>query len=128
MATYLTTFPREIRLKFWHRKLHHILHGQAKTFVTWASIWGAFSCKFFPEKTGRIHKKKGGVCKPVRGGCGFFCLQLEASCSQWSFLPTIDNFSFLTCNWSFFALNFSFFTDSWSFFLLTVGKCVQYRP
>ena len=52
-----------------------------------------------------------------------FCLQLEASCLQWSFLLTVDNFSILTYTWSFFAYSFSFFTYSWSF-LLTVGKCV----
>ena len=45
-----------------------------------------------------------------------FCLQLEASCLQWSFLLTVDNFSFLTHNWSFFAYSFSFLTYSWSFF------------
>ena len=45
-----------------------------------------------------------------------FCLQLEASCSQWSFLLTVDSFSFSTYNWSFFAYNFSFFSHSWSFF------------
>ena len=33
-----------------------------------------------------------------------FCLQLEASCLQWSFLLTVDNFSFFTYSWSFFAL------------------------
>ena len=44
-----------------------------------------------------------------------FCLLLEASCLQWSFIPTIDNFSFFTYNWSFFAYNFSFFGYSWSF-------------
>ena len=46
-----------------------------------------------------------------------FCLQLEASCLQWSFLLlTVDNFSFFTYNWSFFAYSFSFSTYSWSFF------------
>ena len=45
-----------------------------------------------------------------------FCLQLEASCLQWSFLVTVDNFSFFTYSWSFFACSFSFFTYSWSFF------------
>ena len=39
-----------------------------------------------------------------------FCLQLEASCLQWSF------FSFFAYNWSFFAYSFSFFTYNWSFF------------
>ena len=50
-----------------------------------------------------------------------FCLQLEASCLQWSFLLTVDNFSFFTYNWSFFAYSFSFFTYNWSFFAYT-GK------
>ena len=54
-------------------------------------------------------------------GCGFFCLQLEASCLQWSFVTHIVlqltilaflltlglaySFSFFTCNCSFFAYN-----------------------
>ena len=46
-----------------------------------------------------------------------FCLQLEASCLQWSFfylqLPIL---AFFTYSWSFFAYSFSFFTYSWSFF------------
>ena len=45
-----------------------------------------------------------------------FCLQLEASCLQWSFLLTIDHFSFFTYSWSFFAYSFSFLTYSWNFF------------
>ena len=45
-----------------------------------------------------------------------FCLQLEASCLQWSFILTVDNFSFFTYNWNFFAYSFSVFTYSWSFF------------
>ena len=56
-----------------------------------------------------------------------FCLQLEASCLQWSFLLTVDNFSFVGNNvaysWSFLAYSFSFSAysfsfsaDSWSFF------------
>ena len=45
-----------------------------------------------------------------------FCLQLEASCLQWSFLLTVDKFSFFTCKWGFFAYSVSFFTYSWSFF------------
>ena len=32
-----------------------------------------------------------------------FCLQMEASCLQWSFLLKIDNFSFSTYNVSFFG-------------------------
>ena len=52
-----------------------------------------------------------------------FCLQLEASCLQWSFLLTVDNVCFFTYSWSFFTYSFSFFTYSWSF-LLTVRKCV----
>ena len=50
-----------------------------------------------------------------------FCLQLEASCLQWSFLLTVDNFTFFSYNWSFFAYGFSFFTYSWSFFAY-IGK------
>ena len=42
-------------------------------------------------------------------GTQLFCLQLEASCLQWSFLLTVDNFSLFTYNWSVFADNFSFF-------------------
>ena len=45
-----------------------------------------------------------------------FCLQLEASCLQWSFLLTIDNFSLLLTV-GFFAYNFSFLTYNWSFFV-----------
>ena len=45
-----------------------------------------------------------------------FCLQLEASRLQWSFLLTVDNFGFFAYNWSFFAYSFSFVTHSWSFF------------
>ena len=43
-------------------------------------------------------------------------LQLEASRLQWSFLLTVDNFSFFTYSWSFSAYSFSFLTYSWSFF------------
>ena len=53
-----------------------------------------------------------------------FCLQLEASCLQWSFLLTIDSFSFFTYNWSFFAYSFSFFTYSWSFFAYSGKVCL----
>ena len=53
----------------------------------------------------------------------FFCLQLEGSCLQWSFLLTIDKFSFFTYNWSFFPYNLSFLLTL-RVFLLTVGKCV----
>ena len=52
-----------------------------------------------------------------------FCLQLEASCLQWSVLLTIDSFGFFTYSWNFFPDSFSFPTYSWSF-LLTVGNCV----
>ena len=54
-----------------------------------------------------------------------FCLQLEASCLQWSFLLTIDNFSLFTYNWSFLlpALALAFLLTVGAF-LLTVGKCV----
>ena len=50
-----------------------------------------------------------------------FCLQLEASCLQWSFLLTIDNFSFfLHLQFELFAYNFSF--------LLTIGAfCLQWE-
>ena len=44
-----------------------------------------------------------------------FCLQLEASCLQWSFL-TVDNFSFFAYSFGFFTYNSGFFTYSWSFF------------
>ena len=40
----------------------------------------------------------------------------KASCLQWSFLLTVDSFSFFTCSWSFFPYIFSFPTYSWSFF------------
>ena len=53
-----------------------------------------------------------------------FCLQLEASCLQWSFLLTVDNFSFFTYSWSFFAYSFSFFTYSWSFFAYSGKVCL----
>ena len=45
-----------------------------------------------------------------------FCLQLEASSLQWSWLITVDNLSFFTYNWSFFAYNLSFIDYSFSFF------------
>ena len=45
-----------------------------------------------------------------------FCIQLEASCLQWSFFTYIDNFSLFTYSWSFFAYSCSFFTYNWSFF------------
>ena len=45
----------------------------------------------------------------------FFGLQLEASCLQWVFLLTVDNFSFFTYSWSFSAYSFSFLTYNWSF-------------
>ena len=49
-------------------------------------------------------------------GMRLFCLQLEASCLQWSFLLTVDHFSFFTYSWSSCAYSFSFSTYSWSFF------------
>ena len=52
----------------------------------------------------------------VPHGMRLFCLQLEASCLHWSFLLTVDKFSFFTYNWSFFAYNLSFSTYNWSFF------------
>ena len=59
----------------------------------------------------------------VKKGCGFFAYSWKLPAYNGAFLLTIDNFSFFTYSWSFFAYNFSFFTYSWSFFL-TVGKCV----
>ena len=59
-------------------------------------------------------------------GCSFFCLQLEAFRLQWSFLLTVDNFSFFAYSWSFFAYSFSFFTYSWSFFAYS-GKVLPIR-
>ena len=53
-----------------------------------------------------------------------FCLQLEASCLQWSFLLTVDNFSFFTYNWSFVTYSFSFFTYNWSFFAYCGKVCL----
>ena len=55
-----------------------------------------------------------------------FCLQLEASRLQWSFLLTVDNFSSSAYSWSFFAYSFSFFTYSWSFFAYS-GKVYLIR-
>ena len=55
-----------------------------------------------------------------------FCLQLEASCLQWSFLLTIDNFSFFAYSWSFSAYSFSFSAYSWSFFAYS-GKVLLIR-
>ena len=51
-------------------------------------------------------------------GMQLFCLQLEASCLQWCFLPTVDNFSFFAYSWSFFAYSCSLFTCNWCFFCL----------
>ena len=54
-----------------------------------------------------------------RGGCktdAVFCLQLEASCLQWSFLLTGVLRSFLVCTLSFLLTARAFFTYSWSFF------------
>ena len=52
-----------------------------------------------------------------------FCLQLEASCLQWRFLLTADNFSYFTYNWSFFTYSSSFLLTTGAF-LLTMGKYV----
>ena len=49
-------------------------------------------------------------------GMRLFCLQLEASYLQWSFLLPVDNFGFFTYNWSFFTYSLTFFTYSWSLF------------
>ena len=48
-------------------------------------------------------------------GCGFFAYSWKLPAYSGAFLLTIDNFSFFTYSWSFFAYNFSFFTYSWSF-------------
>ena len=44
------------------------------------------------------------------------CLQFEASAYSGAFILTVDNFSFCTYSWSFFACSSSFFAYSWSFF------------
>ena len=54
-------------------------------------------------------------------GSNLFCLQLEASCLQWSFLLTVDHFSIFTYSWRFITYNFSFFVYSWSLFA-DIGK------
>ena len=41
-----------------------------------------------------------------------FWLQLEASCLQWSFLLTVDNFSFVTYSWSFLLTVLAFIQES----------------
>ena len=49
-----------------------------------------------------------------------FRLQLEASCLQWTFLLTVDTFSFFTYNWSFLLTVLAC--------LLTVGAfCLQWE-
>ena len=55
-----------------------------------------------------------------------FCLQLEASCLQWSFSGYNRHFSFFTYSWSFFAYSFSFLTYNWSFFAYS-GKVLLMR-
>ena len=49
-------------------------------------------------------------------GCGFFACSWKLPAYSRAFLLSIDNFSFFTYNWSFFAHKFSFFTCSWGFF------------
>ena len=49
-------------------------------------------------------------------GCGFFAYSWKLPAHSGAFLFTLDNFSFFTYSWSFFAYSFSFFTYSWSFF------------
>ena len=51
-----------------------------------------------------------------RNGMRHFCLQFKASCSQRSFLLTVDNFSFFAYSWSFFVYSFRSFTYSFIFF------------
>ena len=54
-----------------------------------------------------------------------FCLQLEASCLQWSFLLTVDKFSFFTYSWSFCTYIFSFLIDNVSFFTYSWSSCAD---
>ena len=49
-------------------------------------------------------------------GCGFFAYSWKLPAYSGAFLLTVDNFSFFTYSWSFFAYSFSFFTYNWSFF------------
>ena len=58
-------------------------------------------------------------------GCSFFCLQLEASCLQYSgaSLLTVDNFSFLLTVLA-SSLSVLAFLLTVGAFLLTMGKCV----
>ena len=49
-------------------------------------------------------------------GCRFFAYSWRLPAYTGAFLLTIDNFSFFTYSWSFFAYGFSFFTHNWSFF------------
>ena len=53
---------------------------------------------------------------PHSEGCGFFAYSWKLPAYSGAFLLTVDNFSFFTYSWSFFAYSFSFFTYSWSFF------------
>ena len=67
-------------------------------YFRWIFSGGFSSCELFVLQL-----------KTFRGnfvGCGFLCLQLEASCLQWSFFTyssQVYNFSFSAYSWSLFA-------------------------
>ena len=69
-----------------------------------------------------------GVPRPSLSfcGCSFFAYSWKLPACSGAFLLTVDNFSFFTYSWSFFAYSFSFFTYSWSFFAYS-GKVLLIR-
>ena len=55
-------------------------------------------------------------------GCGFFAYSWKLPAYSGAFLLTVDNFSFFTYNWSFFASTVLASLLTIGAFLLTVGK------
>ena len=64
----------------------------------------------------RAREKSGQVNERNNLGCGFFCLHLEASCLQLSFLLTVVFGSLFAYNLSLFDLLFELFCLQLSFF------------
>ena len=57
----------------------------------------------------------GGVPRYFSKDGAFFAYSWKLPAYSGALLLTVDNFSFFTYSWSFFAYSFSFFTYSWSF-------------
>ena len=74
-------------------------------------------CRDSPQQ--RVHLRPQCLVTSVKGkklGCGFFAYNWKLPAYSGALLLTIDNFSFFTYSWCFFAHGFSFFTYNWSFF------------